>query len=161
MSNAKKFIAALKAASATVSIEATLRPKERAFLMHWSYRIGKEGYDPARVPEMTGVDIDWVHRDAKGAKNAPVSKTNAEQMVAKYDIAYRPALESRHTEGKAIDLSISWNSSELKIKDAAGQEVTIKTGVKNGENTELHKIGKSFSVIKLVSDRPHWSCDGH
>jgi hypothetical protein len=51
-SKAKKFIAALTAAGATVSVNATLRPKERAFLMHWSFRVAKENYDPEKVPEM-------------------------------------------------------------------------------------------------------------
>jgi hypothetical protein len=160
-SNAKKFIAALKAAGATVSISATNRPKERAFLMHWSFRIAKEGYDPEKVPEMAGVDIEWVHRDDNGSKNVPVSRTNAEQMVIGYDIAYRPALGSRHTEGKAIDMDISWITAELKIKDGAGKNVTIKSGVKDGSNTDLHKVGNSYGVIKLVSDPPHWSSDGH
>jgi hypothetical protein len=160
-SNAKKFVAALEAAGATVSVNATLRPKERAFLMHWSFRVAKESYDPEKVPVMDGVDIDWVHRDAQGNKNLPVSKTNAEQMVDGYDIAYRPAIDSRHTEGKAIDMDISWITAELKIKNGADKDATIKTGNKDGSNTELHKVGKSYGVIKLVSDPPHWSSDGH
>jgi plastocyanin len=160
-SNVKKFLAALAAAGATVTIAATKRPKERAFLMHWSYRVARESYDPAKVPVMAGVDIDWVHRDDKGNKNGSVSKTNAEQMVIGYDIAYRPAVDSRHTEAKAIDMDITWITAELKIKDGAGKDVTIKTGLKNGSNTALHKVGKSYDVVKLVSDPPHWSSDGH
>ena len=159
--NAKKFIAALEAAGAAVSVNATLRPKERAFLMHWSFRIAKEGFDPEKVPEMAGVDIDWVHKDSKGNKSLDASKLAASQMVDGYDIAFRPALESRHSEGKAIDMDISWSSAELKIKDVAGNDVTIKLGAKDGSNTELQKVGKTYSVIKLVSDPPHWSSDGH
>jgi hypothetical protein len=49
----------------------------------------------------------------------------------------------------------------LKIKDVAGNDVTIKLGAKDGSNTELQKVGKTYSVIKLVSDPPHWSSDGH
>lgn len=82
-------------------------------------------------------------------------------MVHAYDIAYRPVLESRHTEGKAIDMEISWTAAELKMKDGADKDVIIKTGPKDGSNAELHKVGKSFGVIKLVSDPPHWSSDGH
>jgi hypothetical protein len=160
-SNAKKFIAALKAAGATVSINATMRPKERAFLMHWSYRVARDGYNPEKVPTMTGVDIDWVHRDSNSKKNVAASKANAEAMVRGYDIAYAPVLVSRHTEGNAIDMEISWTSAELKIKDGAGKDVTIKTGTRDGSNPELHKVGKSYTVIKLSSDPPHWSSDGH
>jgi len=159
-SNAKKFIAALTKAGATVSISSTLRPKERAYLMHWSFEISG-GYDPEKVPAMTGVDIEWVHRDAKGNKNLPASKTAADMMVTGYEIAYEPALASRHTEGNAIDMDIGWTTPELTITDGAGKTVTIKTGLKNGSNTELHKVGASFTVIKLLSDPPHWSNDGH
>jgi len=155
------FIDALETAGATVTVNATLRPKERAFLMHWSFRVALEGYDPEKVPEMAGVDIDWAHRDAEKKVNVSVSRSNAQQMVDGYDIAYRPVLESRHTEGKAIDMDIVWTSTELKIKDGAGKDITIKSGSKNGGNGELHKVGKSYEVIKLVSDPPHWSSDGH
>jgi hypothetical protein len=159
-SNAKKFIAALQKAGATVDIKSTLRPKERAYLMHWSFKISG-GLDPEKVPEMQGVDIEWVHRDSKGAKNLAASKTAADQMVAGYDIAFEPALVSRHTEGNAIDMDIEWTAKELTITDGAGKAVTIKTGNKDGSNTDLQKVGKSYSVIKLVSDPPHWSSDGH
>jgi hypothetical protein len=157
----KKFIAALTAAGAPPSINATLRPKERAFLMHWCFRVAKENYDAEKVPEMAGVDIDWVHKDAKGNKSVDASKLGASQMVDGYDIAYRPVLDSRHTEGNAIDMDISWSAAELKIKDGNGKDVSIKTGAKDGSNTELHKVGKSYGVIKLVQDAPHWSNDGH
>jgi hypothetical protein len=158
-SNCKKFISALEAAGATVSISSTLRPKERAYLMHWSFEVAN-GLDPEKVPAMTGVDIDWVHKDSKGNKNISASKTAAQAMMDGYDIVHEPALTSRHTEGKAIDMDISW-SGELKIKDAAGKEVSIKGSPKDGGNTDLHKVGKSYNVIKLVSDPPHWSSDGH
>src|SRR5579871_6583979 len=67
-SNAKKFIAALRAAGATVSIQATLRPPQRAYLMHWSFQIAG-GLDPEKAPVLAEVEIDWVHRDAAGNKN--------------------------------------------------------------------------------------------
>jgi hypothetical protein len=160
-SNVNKFIAALKKAGATVSISATLRPKERAYLMHWSFRIAREGQEAEKVPAMAGVDIEWVHRDSQGKKNLASTKNGAEMMVLLYDIAFRPALESRHTEGKAIDMDISWTSQELTIKDGTGKDVTIKAGNKDGSNTALHQVGASYNVVKLVSDPPHWSTDGH
>ena len=157
----EKFIAALEAAGAVVTIGATLRPKQRAYLMHWSFRIARKGYDAAKVPAMKGVDIEWVHVDSNGKKNSAATRANAEQMVLGYEIAYAPALVSRHTEGKAIDMSISWTGTVLTIKNGAGKDVTIKHGVKSGGNHELHKVGQSYHVIKLVGDPPHWSSDGH
>jgi hypothetical protein len=159
-SNAKKFIAALRKAGATVSIGATLRPKERAWLMHWSFEISK-GFDPGKVPAMTGVDIEWVHRDAKGNTDLSASKAAADAMVLGYEILFEPALVSRHTAGLAIDMDIGWSAKGLIITDLAGKPVTIGTNPKDGRNTDLHRIGASYGVIKLVTDPPHWSNDGH
>ncbi len=159
--NARKFMAALRAAGAAVSVNATLRSRERAYLMHWSFRIAREDYDPEKVEEMPSVEIEWVHKDAQGNKLSDASKRGAEQMVEGYDIAFRPVLVSRHTEGLAIDMDISWTTAALKINDGASKAVTIKTGARNGSSPQLHKVGKSYGVIKLVSDPPHWSSDGH
>jgi hypothetical protein len=157
----EKFIAAMEAAGASVKVEATLRPKQRAYLMHWAFRVARQGYDANKVPAMKDVEIDWVHVDSNKKINVAASKANAEQMVQGYEIAYPPVLKSRHTEGNAIDMSISWTSAELKIRDGNGKDVTIKHGVKSGGNHELHKVGKSYHVFKLIGDPPHWSSDGH
>src|SRR5690349_4172342 len=157
---ATDFIAALRAAGATVTISATLRPPQRAYLMHWSFRIAKQGYDPTKVPAMTGVDIDWVHRDAKKQVDRAASKSAALDMVKGYGIVYRPALRSRHTEGNAIDMNVAWTST-LTLTPPKGSAVTIKSKPRDGGNTELHAVGRSFGVVKLVSDPPHWSSDGH
>jgi hypothetical protein len=159
-SNARKFIAALKSAGATVAVASTRRPPERAYLMHWSFSISA-GLDPEQVPGMAGVEIEWVHRNLTGVKDLAASKAAASAMVAGYDIAFAPALTSRHIEGKAIDMDISWTTPALTITNGAGQAVTISSGAKNGGNPELHKVGASYSVVKLVTDPPHWSIDGH
>jgi hypothetical protein len=158
---AKKFISALHTSGATVSINATLRPKERAYLMHWSFCIAQDDLDPEPVPPFPGVDIEWVHRDASGCKQLDASKRAAQEMVDGYGIAYRPVLESRHSQGLAIDMDISWPAPPLNIKDAAGKLVTIKTGKRDGSNPQLQQVGKSYGVIKLPTDPPHWSSDGH
>jgi len=53
------FISQLQKAGASVSIADTYRPPERAWLMHWCCMIGGSGQDPAAVPAMAGVEIDW------------------------------------------------------------------------------------------------------
>ncbi|MFT7724420.1 MAG: putative Ig domain-containing protein [Roseateles sp.] len=158
--NVDSFIAALRAAGATVSISATYRPAERAYLMHYSYRIAKQGLDPASVPRMVGVEICWVHRSAQGAVDNTAARFAAQQMVNAYGIAYAPALQSRHTERLAIDMSISWTGN-LTILGAHGEGVSITSEPRTGGNTTLHQVGAGYSVIKLVSDPPHWSDDGH
>ena len=142
------FVAAIKAGGGSVSIAATLRPAERAFLMHWSYKVAKKQVDPAKVPKLSGVDIDWVH-------DTPAASIKAAQaMVTGYDIAYAPALKSRHTEGRAIDMTISGIIGKT-MKDAKGTDVAVKNAA------ALHKVGAGYGVIKLPSDPPHWSEDGH
>ncbi len=157
--NVKNFLAALDAAKATVSISATYRPKERAYLMHYAFVIAREGYNPANVPAMAGVDIDWAHRKANGRIDLDASKNAAEDMVNGYDIVYRPALTSQHTARQAIDMSITWDGS-LTIDDARGNENEIKSPPRTGHNSLLAKVGKTYGVVKLVSDPPHWSSNG-
>lgn len=156
--NVENFITALRNAGATVSISATYRPAERAYLMHYSYRIGEEGLDPRTVPENKDVDIEWVHK-TNDKPDLALSKRAAHQMVLGYDIEYRPSLTSRHTTRNAIDMSISWVGN-LKIIDANGKEILIKTGRKDGLNPKLIEVGASYGVIKHLTDRPHWSTDG-
>jgi D-alanyl-D-alanine dipeptidase len=155
----KKFIAALTKAGATVAISATYRPPERAYLMHWSYKIAK-GQDPAKVPSMSGVDIDWVLKDKAGKPDAAASKKAAQEMVAAYGIAYAPALKSRHTEGSAIDMTIAW-SGTLTIDGPDGKPVSITSSPRDGGNKDLQDLGARYGVVKLKSDPPHWSTDGH
>ena len=148
------FIAALRTAHATVSISATLRPPERAFLMHYCYRIALENMDPATVPAMAGVDIDWVHRDARGAVNLAASRAAASAMVSGYQIVFRPAVNSNHTRGLAIDMSIN-NYANKSINNASGVAVMVRTAA------NLHALGATYGVHKLATDPPHWSSDGH
>ncbi len=160
----KAFIASLTAAGAQVRVSATYRPPERAYLMHWCCRIagyrdkktGQTVIDPATAATpMAGVDIDWTHGgDAAAAKSA------AAQMVSGYGIQYPAVLVSRHTQKRAVDMTISWNGT-LAIKDAAGAAHSIASTPRSGSNAELVAVGKTFGVIKLMSDPPHWSDDGH
>ena len=49
------FVAALRKARAQLTIANTSRPRERAYMMHWCWRIAKESFDPRHVPAMVGV----------------------------------------------------------------------------------------------------------
>ncbi|MBS0198027.1 MAG: Ig-like domain-containing protein [Planctomycetes bacterium] len=159
--NVNAFIDALRSAGASVTISATLRPPNRAFLMHYSYRVARDGLNPASVPRRNGVNICWLHTTANGGADLATSVQAAEAMVVGYNIAFAPALESRHTEGRAIDMTISW-SGNLQIVDGNGTLVNITSVPRNGSgNTDLHAVGATFGVIKLASDPPHWSDDGH
>jgi hypothetical protein len=130
-------------------------------LMHFAFAIAREKEDPRRVPAMRNVDIQWVHQNAHGEPDLAASKVAAQEMVEGYDIEFKPVLGSRHTEGNAIDMTITWNN-DLVIVNGSGAKVTISSLPRNGAgNTDLHHVGMSHGVIKLSSDPPHWSSDGH
>jgi hypothetical protein len=151
----RAFLSALKKAGATVSIAATYRPVERAYLMHWCCMVGGSGQDPAGVPPMKGVNIDWKH-----GGSIVKARAAAQQMMAAYQIKFPAALVSRHTQRRAIDMTIGWTGT-LKIRDFHGEVQSISTGPRNGSNPKLIAVGATFGVIKLSSDPPHWSDDGH
>ena len=143
------FLHALNNAGAHVDVSATYRPAERAYLMHWCCMIGAAAQDPAHVPPMAGVDIDWGHGGDRDA-----ARSAAREMMAGYKIAYPAALVSRHTQRRAIDMTIRWKGV-IHVIDARGIVHACT------EQEDLWPIGASYGVIKLASDAPHWSDDGH
>ncbi|WP_316665983.1 hypothetical protein [Ralstonia psammae] len=109
---------------------------------------------------MDGVNIEWVHSTLEASVRAARNMVNAYGMQ---HLQIPPALATRHTQRKAIDMSISWTGT-LLIEDASGETVTIATTPKDGMNAKLKEVGRSYSVIKFVggaTDKPHWSTDGH
>jgi hypothetical protein len=149
------FISAMKDGGASVSIGATYRPPQRAYLMHWCCMVADSGQDPTAVPPMKGVDIDWSHG---GDVNA--ARVAARAMKMGYAIRYPAALVSRHTQRRAIDMTIRWKGA-LSIRDFNGRLRNIASSPRSGSNPDLIKVGATFGVVKLVSDPPHWSDDGH
>ena len=57
-------------------------------------------------------------------------------------------------------MDIAWGAKAVTITDGAGKLVMIETNPKDGGNSDLHKVGASYGVIKLAADPPHWSNDG-
>src|SRR4051794_39039763 len=80
------FIDSMRAANASVLISATLRPPERAYLMHNCWRIAREGFEPAEVEAIPTVQIDWVHQDVAGFPDTARSKLAAAAMVNVYTL---------------------------------------------------------------------------
>lgn len=159
------FVAALRAAGARVQIAATLRPPERAYLMHWSWRIANMKADAQRIPSMPGVDIRWDHLDAHGRYSSQASIAAAKAMVAGFQmerLGVAPSLKSRHTVGSGIDMAVCWNGT-LKIDDATGHTVEISTLPRSGLNKALQRVAATYGVIKYNGtgvDQPHWSDNG-
>ncbi|HEY9694497.1 MAG TPA: peptidoglycan-binding protein [Oculatellaceae cyanobacterium] len=150
------FQKALIDGGAQTIISATYRPPQRAYLMHYAARIDRGEISPNNVPAMAGVDIDWVHYTASGARQA------ASQMVDIYGIGGNPvALKSLHTQRLAIDWNITWEDT-LRIKNSNGNIVEINEPRNGSENKLLFDVGASYGVYKLLDrDPPHWSYNGH
>ena len=49
----------------------------------------------------------------------------------------------------------------LTITDFDGVSRKISADPRNGFKPQLIEAGRSFGVIRLVSDPPHWLDDGH
>ena len=155
----ESFIAAMHAGGATVTVSSTRRPPERAYLMFYCWKIHNNTASPDSIPAKAGVDIDWVHRKPDGSIDLAKSQQAAAAMVKGYGIAFGPALKSRHIDGLAIDMSISWTGA-LSIKTHAGAATQISSVPRDGFNLDLRKVGKEYGVTKHPSDPPHWSTDG-
>jgi hypothetical protein len=151
--NVAAFLKALKDAGAGVTISATRRNPVRAQLMHYSWRVAKGLVAPNKVPALPGLDIRWDHGDLAR------SKAGAQAMSDLFQIAFEPSLTSRHIEGRAIDMTIGWNGT-IKVRDKQGKPREIGAPRSGDANTDLHKVGATYGVIKLLSDPPHWSDDG-
>lgn len=154
------FLWALQQSGAKYSISNTFRPLERAYMMHWAWKIWHDDFDPAKVPPISGVLIEWLHPSRKESKDA------AEAMVNGFSIRglrVAPALATLHSIGEAIDMDIAWNGT-LRIEKNDGSIVEISSQPHTGMNVDLWKVGAAYGVVKFVdgdSDRPHWSTTGH
>lgn len=160
----KPFLGVLTASGATINVAATYRPPERAYLMHFAcliagyHKPGGAGWyqiDPKDTPFRAGVGIDWRH-----GGNTEAARAAARAMVAGYGIAFPAALVSRHTERLAIDMHVSW-SGALTVVDNHGNIHTLTDSPHDGTNPTLAVVGSTFGVVKLRTDPPHWSNDGH
>jgi peptidoglycan hydrolase-like protein with peptidoglycan-binding domain len=151
---AKTFIAAMRAGSARVTISSTRRNKIRAYLMHYSWRISEGSIAARNAPPQLGCAIVWDHGDEVKSRAA------AREMRSLFDLVFEPSLASRHIDGKAVDMTINW-AGTLKMLDGQGKTVSVGAPNNGGDNSALHRIGASYGVIKLLSDKPHWSSDGH
>jgi len=151
--NVADFIGILRNAGAQVNIRSTRRNANRAYLMHYCWRIANGDIAPADVPAKTGVDIQWDHADDK------VSRQAASEMVSLFGLVVRPSVTSNHISGLAIDMKITWKG-DLHLGPLRNRSCIIGGPRDGARNRELHEVGESFGVRKLLKDPPHWSHNG-
>lgn len=153
-SRVQRFVSALDAAQVNYQIKSTKRPKQRAFLMAWCYRIARLNRDPSTVDEvLDDVPISWVHYAVDGTPDLETSRAAAEAMVIAYDIGPTGASErSHHITGNAIDIKITLGAQA--VATAGGHRVVINTQKK------LTMVGRSYKIRRLKQSN-HWSMNGH
>lgn len=147
------FIRALKAGGANVVVASTRRNRLRAYLMHFSWRVAKGDIAPGKVPLEPEVRIVWDHGDDAASRRA------AQEMVDLFGIVHKPSLISNHIAGTAVDMKISW-TQPIRVRDARGREVLIDRPRSDAANSDLHGVGATYGVRKLLTDPPHWSANG-
>lgn len=158
--NVKAFIKALEAAGAKVTVTATKRSARRAYLFHWSWLIALKKIKPSAAATLAGVDILWNHgNDAQSVAGA-LEIVKGFHLAVPPDSVNPPSLTSRHIEGKAIDMTITW-AGTIKIKNKNGTLAPVAFKADGNANKALHAVGATYGVIKLTTDEPHWSTDGH
>jgi hypothetical protein len=159
-SNAKAFVKALTEAGASVHVGTTRRSDKRAYLFHWCWLIGLAKKNATEPNSLVGVDIEWDHGDAEQSQKGAREMIDGFGLVIPPGSTNPPALDSNHISGKAIDMDIAWTGTmNITTKDGTTESVLFMPDVDH--NTRLHAVGASFGVIKLVTDAPHWSLDGH
>lgn len=80
-----QFKKAITGAGAKVVISTTRRSENRAYILHWSWKIAKGLVTVGKVPAKKGVDITWDHGDTAA------SKKGAQEIVKAANIAYQPS----------------------------------------------------------------------
>jgi hypothetical protein len=149
----QRFVDAMRAGGASISISSTRRNKIRAYLMHYSWQVAGGAVAASAVPAEPGCPIIWDHG------NSAKSKAAAKEMKDLFNIAFKPSLTSNHIAGKAIDMTITWNGT-LNMVDGNGRAVAVPPPSPGSLNAKLHQVGATFRVLKLLSDPPHWSTNG-
>lgn len=147
------FVRALKTGGANVVVASTRRNRLRAYLMHFSWRVASGEIGGADVPLEPEVRIVWDHGDDGASRRA------AQEMVDLFGIVHTPSLVSNHVLGTAVDMKISW-TQPTKVRDARGREVLIDRPRSDAANGDLHAVGATYGVRKLLTDPPHWSANG-
>jgi hypothetical protein len=178
----KAFLDACKAAGVVWHVTQTYRPPQRAYLMHYAWKVAKGQVAPTAVPAYSGEGeapkIKWEHEKKEASIKA------AQAMVNGYGIVFAPALESNHSGKTAVDMSVSswtWKEgkyieiqekgktekrriekNDLRTQEATigGKKQAISTGLGDEYNTDLHAVGATYGVKKLFTDKPHWSATG-
>jgi hypothetical protein len=155
----RPFIAALRAAGATVEVTSTRRSPERAYLFHWSWKISQGWCNASQAATLPGIDIEWDHgSDAQSCAGA-LDMAEGFGLALPPQSILPPELGSEHIVGNAVDMDILWDGT-ITVRDHDGRQVELTFMHDANANLRLHAVGASYGVKKLANDGPHWSLSG-
>lgn len=167
------LFAQLRAQGAAVEINASVRPRERGYLIYGAYllsrsrtarqvarRISRLG----RLQRLAGVrvPIRWSHRAGWRA-----TVRAARKMADAYGVVYatrRGALHSDHYDGRAVDFSATGLPRKLELVSYDGERRITFDLSDPGEPRDLNLtprliewVERAYGMEKLKSDYPHWA----
>lgn len=167
----KSLVSQLRRQGAEVSVESTVRAKERGYLMWGAFWLSRADDDEQLKERIAllkkyrrkwklDVDINWDAGDFESTVRA------AREMADTYGVVYatrRGAEKSDHYDGDAVDISVVGLPSRLRLRaprrrarvfDLSGDDETRDLSL----SPQLVKyIERAFKMKKLKSDYPHWS----
>lgn len=165
------LIEQLRAQGASVSVNSTVRSRERGYLMWGAFELsradGPEAVErwAARLDTLErewGLDVPIRWRDPRGWR---VTREAAREMADTYEVVFATeegARSSRHYEGVAIDLGVTGLPRRLALRAPDGAERIFDLSDPR-EPRELSLspapidwIEQHFGLRKLRSDYPHW-----
>lgn len=161
----------LRAQGAEVSVESTVRPRERGYLMWGAYwlsgaKSGAQVRARARTLERLNkkwgldVPIRWQH-----PRGWRATTTAARQMAEAYNVVYATragAQRSNHYDGEAVDCTAVGLPRSLTLRAPDGAERTFD--LSDAEQTRdlnltpelVRWVEEHYGLSKLEADYPHW-----
>lgn len=143
------FVAALERAGAYVSISATKRSAELAWVMRTAGDIARNTIEPHQVEPDPTVGILWNHGDPQRSQDA------AEEMVQMFGGVEAPAIDSPELTGTAIAMDVRWYAP-IAVRDAWGAVVPLDRPRLGARCPDLHRVGRSYGVVKTPFDPLRW-----
>jgi len=162
----------LREQGAKVSLNSTLRSRERGYLM-WGADLLRRSESEAAVDDalarLERARVDW-QLDVDIAWRLPAgwraTREAAREMAETYQVVFaseRGARSSKHYTGEAVDLSAVALPRRLVLRGADGSEMTFDlSGPDESRDLSVSPalvawVEAHFGLSKLRSDYPHWN----
>lgn len=144
-----RFVAALERAGVLVTVESTRTNAQRAWLQRTAGAIARNAIQPEDVAPDHAVGILWDHGEDQRSEDA------AQAMVALMGGGEGPPADSPEVTGSAARLDIRWYGP-IAVRDAHGAAVPLDRPRFGARNLALHRVARSYGVVKAPTDPLLW-----